>query len=66
MALKWTDTLAIASALDQAHPDVDPRFINLMDLKGWITVLAGFEDDPARPAEQVLERIQVAWIEERV
>lgn len=66
MGLKWTDTLAIALALDESHPDVDPRFINLMDLRSWITVLAGFDDDPAAPAEKVLANIQVAWIEERV
>ncbi len=66
MGLKWTDTLAIASALDEAHPDVDPRFINFSDLRSWITVLVGFDDDPTHPADRVLENIQVAWIEERV
>ncbi|MBP6261106.1 MAG: Fe-S cluster assembly protein IscX, partial [Chromatiaceae bacterium] len=25
MALKWTDTLDIAIALDETHPDADPR-----------------------------------------
>ncbi len=65
MGLKWSDARAIALALDDAHPDVDPRFLNLSDLRAWVWVLEGFDDDPGGGEERVLEAIQTAWIEER-
>jgi FeS assembly protein IscX len=65
MALKWTDTLEIAIALDEAHPDTDPRYLNFVELKSWVQALNGFEDDPAHCGEKVLEAVQMAWIEER-
>ena len=65
MGLKWTDTLEIAIALDEAHPDTDPRYLNFVELKSWVQALKGFEDDPAHCGEKVLEAVQMAWIEER-
>jgi FeS assembly protein IscX len=65
MDLKWTDTQEIAIALDEAHPDTDPRYLNFVDLRAWVMVLPGFSDDPAHSGEKVLEAIQMAWIEER-
>nr|WP_295445651.1 Fe-S cluster assembly protein IscX [uncultured Thiodictyon sp.] len=65
MALKWTDTREIAIALEDAHPERDPRFLNFVDLRTWVESLPEFADDPARSGEKVLEAIQVAWIEER-
>lgn len=65
MGLKWSDTRAMALALDDAHPDVNPRYLNLSDLRAWICVLEGFDDDPGLGEERVLEAIQTAWIEER-
>ena len=41
MSLKWTDTLDIAIALDEAHPDVDPLSINFVDLAKWCQALEG-------------------------
>ncbi|HEY9198315.1 MAG TPA: Fe-S cluster assembly protein IscX [Gammaproteobacteria bacterium] len=63
--MKWTDTLDIAIALDETHPDVDPQRINFVDLRNWVLALDGFDDDPGRSGEKVLEAIQMAWIEER-
>lgn len=63
--MKWTDSLEIALALDEAHRDVDPCGVNLVDLRRWVLALDGFDDDPAPPCERVLEAIQMAWIEER-
>lgn len=63
--MKWTDTLDIAIALDEAHPDVDPQRVNFVDLRNWVLALDGFDDDPGRSGEKVLEAIQMAWIEER-
>ncbi len=64
MALKWTDTLDIAIALDETHPDADPRRVNFLDLRNWVLALPDFEDDPAHSGEKILEAIQTAWIDE--
>jgi len=65
MALKWTDSLDLAIALDEAHPDVDPRYVNFVDLREWVMALPEFDDDPAHSGEKILEAIQMAWMEER-
>lgn len=65
MTLKWTDSLDIAIALDEAHPDVDPRYVRFTDLHAWICDLDEFDDDPEHSGEKILEAIQMAWIEER-
>lgn len=64
MSLKWTDTLEIAIALSEAHPDIDPMTIRFTDLHQWVTELDGFSDDPERSSEKILEAIQMAWLEE--
>ena len=63
--MKWTDTYQIAEALADTHPDVDPKFVNFVDLRQWVVSLADFEDDPEHSGEKLLEAIQMAWIEER-
>jgi FeS assembly protein IscX len=62
--MKWTDTLDIAIALSEAHPDVDPKGVRFTDLFKWVQELPGFQDDPKRCGEKILEAIQMAWIEE--
>ena len=64
MTLKWTDVLDIAIELTETHPEVDPRFVNFVDLRNWVLALPDFADDPARSGEKVLEAIQQAWIDE--
>ncbi|MDH4133392.1 MAG: Fe-S cluster assembly protein IscX [Gammaproteobacteria bacterium] len=64
MGLKWTDSLEIAIALFDAHPDVDPRLIRFTDLFQWVQALPDFDDSPERCGERILEAIQLAWIEE--
>ncbi len=64
MALKWADVLDIAIELSESKPDVDPRYINFVQLHRWVTELPDFSDDPKRGGEKVLEAIQAAWIEE--
>ena len=62
--MKWLDTREIAIALADAHSEVDPRNVNFVDLYRWVLSLDGFDDDPKRAGEKVLEAIQAAWIEE--
>jgi FeS assembly protein IscX len=64
MTLKWTDSLEIAIALSDAHPDIDPKNIRFTDLFQWVQALDGFSDDPSHCGEKILEAIQMAWIEE--
>ena len=65
MSLKWVDSLDIAIELDEAHPDVDPRYVNFVDLRQWVLELDDFDDDPEHSGERILEAIQMAWMEER-
>lgn len=65
MTLKWIDTLDIAIELDEKHPDVDPKFINFVDLRQWVMDLENFDDDPEHSGERILEAIQLAWMEEK-
>lgn len=64
MSLKWTDSLDIAIALEEAHPDIDPGTINFVDLRQWVLDLEEFDDDPEHSGERILEAIQMYWIEE--
>ncbi|MBL8378834.1 MAG: Fe-S cluster assembly protein IscX [Burkholderiales bacterium] len=62
--MKWTDTRDIAIALCEAHPDVDPLKVRFTDLHAWVLALPGFDDDPNRSGEKILEAIQMMWIDE--
>ncbi len=62
--MKWTDTLDIAVALTDAHPGQDPKSVRFTDLYEWVLALPGFDDDPKRCGEKILEAIQLAWIDE--
>ncbi|MCK9533784.1 MAG: Fe-S cluster assembly protein IscX [Pseudomonas sp.] len=64
MKLKWVDVLEIAISLSEAHEDIDPRYINFVNLRRLVTELPEFDDDPERSGEKILEAIQAAWIEE--
>lgn len=65
MTLKWTDTFEIAIALEEKFPEIDNVNLRFTDLHRWILDLDGFEDDPNKSNEKILESIQMAWIEER-
>lgn len=65
MTYKWVDTLDLAIELDEAHPDVDPKFVNFVDLRQWVINLEEFDDDPNHSGERILEAIQLAWISEK-
>ena len=62
--MKWTDTQEIAIALADSRPGVDPTKVRFTDLYDWVLALPGFDDDPRRCGEKILEAIQQAWIDE--
>jgi FeS assembly protein IscX len=62
--VKWIDTSDIAIALADKFPDVDPAAVRFTELRDWVMALDGFDDDPDRSGEKILEAIQAAWIEE--
>lgn len=62
--MKWTDVQDIVIELADGKPDIDPRYINFVDLRNWVMELPGFDDNPDHCGEKVLEAIQMAWIEE--
>jgi FeS assembly protein IscX len=60
----WSDAEDIALALMETHPGVDPLSVRFTDLHQWVVALPGFRDDPKASNEGLLERIQMAWLEE--
>ena len=61
----WVDVHEIAIELAEKHPDVDPTYIIFTDLGKLVLDLDGFDDDPEKTNEKILEAIQMLWIEER-
>lgn len=62
--MKWTDSLDVAIALVEEHPEVDPAHVNFVDLMRWVMVLPDFEENESHCGEKKLEAIQQAWIDE--
>jgi len=62
--MKWTDVQQLAIELADTHPEVDPRYVNFVDLRDLVMALKDFDDNPDHCGEKVLEAIQSAWIEE--
>ena len=63
--LKWVDTLDIAIELDEKYPDEDPQWVNFVDLRNLVLALDGFDDNPEKVNEKILESIQQNWIKEK-
>ena len=63
--MRWTDVHDIAIELEDAHPDVDILAVRFTDLWKWVQELPGFDDDPEKSSEKILEAIQMAWLDER-
>lgn len=64
MTLTWRDAEDIGIALVERHPDTDPLTVRFTDLHRWVTELSGFDDDPKASSESILEKIQMAWLDE--
>ena len=63
--MKWTDVRDIAMALVEKFPETDPLSVRFTDLHKWVRELEGFDDDPKRSNEKILEAIQMTWLDER-
>ena len=63
--MKWGESLEIALALIDAHPDVDPQYVRYTDMHSWICALPEFDDEPDNSNEKILEAIQMQWIAEQ-
>ena len=63
-AIRWTDTGEIGILLQEKYPEVDPYTVRFTDLHRYVTELPGFEGDPGKSNEGILEAIQTAWHEE--
>ena len=64
-AIVWTDVQEIGYRLSEKLPDVDHLTVRFTDLHRWVLELDGFDGDPKKSNEQILEAIQMAWVDER-
>jgi FeS assembly protein IscX len=62
--VNWRDAEDIGIALSEKYPDTDPITVRFTDLHRWVTELDDFTDDPKASNEGILEKIQMAWLEE--
>jgi FeS assembly protein IscX len=62
--LYWDSTYAIALALIEHYPEVDPEDVGLHEMAQLIEKLPEFSDDPALVTERILLDIQIVWYEE--
>ena len=64
MQLTWQDADDIVIELYEKFPEVDPLDVRFTDLHRWVCELPGFEDNPNKSTEGILEAIQMAWWDE--
>ena len=62
--MKWSDTQRIAEELYDRYPDLDPLTLRFTELHEKVCRLEGFDDDPERSNERILEAILMAWLKE--
>ncbi len=62
--MKWRDVREIAIELAERHAGVKPLSVRFTDLHRWVCERPGFDDDPQKSNEKVLEAIQMAWLDE--
>jgi FeS assembly protein IscX len=62
--LYWDSTYAIAVALMEQYPHLQPEMVGLDELTEMVESLPGFVDDPALATERMLLDIQITWYEE--
>jgi len=62
--MQWRDAEDIGIALSETFPELDPLTVRFTDLHRYVTDLPGFADDPKASNENILEAIQMAWLDE--
>ena len=62
--MTWTDTRAIGELLFERYDTLDPLTVRFTDMRKWVLDLEGFDGDPAKSSEKILEAIQMAWYDE--
>ncbi|EGV05449.1 FeS assembly protein IscX [Haemophilus pittmaniae HK 85] len=62
--MKWTDAQQIAEMLYDQNPELDPKTVRFTDLHQWILALEGFDDEPQKSNESILEAILLKWLDE--
>jgi FeS assembly protein IscX len=63
--MKWTDVRDIAISLEERYPTENILQIRFTDLWQKVQSLSGFDDEPKKSNEKILEAIQMAWLDER-
>jgi len=64
MTLDWHSAEEIGIRLHEKFPDVDPLTVRFTDLHRHVCSLEGFQGDPKKSNEKLLEAIQMAWLDE--
>ena len=64
MQYEWSNINDIAIELSEKFPDIDPQWINFVDLRKLVVELEDFDDIPDKVNEKILESIQQNWIKE--
>lgn len=64
MGLYWDATYAIAIALIEHYPELDPVEVGTLELANLVEALPNFKDDPELVTERILKDIQITWYEE--
>ena len=62
--MNWSDVEEIALELIEKYPDTDPLTVRFTDLRQSVISIPGFEGDPMKSNEKILEAIQMAWYQE--
>jgi FeS assembly protein IscX len=66
MALEfdWTDFEEIGIQLQEKYPEMEPYSVRFTDLHAYVMGLPGFQGNPQKSTEPILEAIQAKWNEE--
>jgi FeS assembly protein IscX len=63
--MKWLDVEDIAEALEEEYPNIDIYALRFTELHKYVINLEGFDDEPNKSNEKILEAIQGEWFEIR-
>ncbi|HIU85129.1 MAG TPA: Fe-S cluster assembly protein IscX [Candidatus Aphodousia gallistercoris] len=63
--MRWKDAREIGEALAERYPEVDPLKLRFTELHDMVVALEGFDDDPEKSTEAILEAILQVWLDER-